>query len=145
VTRLSSTVSSDALTPAAHTTVRADALLVVRASRRTGSVSRVGGFEGAQDLTTNRKRALERLDLVGKVDPRLVSEVRVLRAPRDDQGVRADRLHGRDPVERAQAQPAGIEAEPGRLGKNDADVRPPLEDRPQRSRDLAGGETPVAT
>ena len=65
------------------------------------------GLESAQDRRARDERALERLDLVGELTPRVVTEVRVVRATGDDQRVVGDARRRRHPCHRRQRHQAG--------------------------------------
>ena len=94
-------------------------------------------FEGGEEAAADGDRALERLDLRGVHLPLLVTEVRVVRAAGDDQGVVAEAVRCGDVVDRAQPQLASVEVEVLDLRQEDADIVVALEDRPERVGDLA--------
>ena len=119
---------------------------VSQAAVTSGSVSALGRLERAQDPAPDGQRALERLDLGRELAPLVVPEVGVARATGDDQrvvGHRRGRGYLADRAQMNQRARRGRSRRPRPAAR--WTLRSPLEDRPQRIRDLAGDSAPVAT
>ena len=100
----------------------------------------LGGLERAQDRRAGDERALERLDLVGELAPRVVAEVGVARAAGDDQRVVGDARRRGHPGHRGELHPSSRRVDRARLGHQHADVARAPEDRAQRIGDFARRE-----
>ena len=101
---------------------------------------RLRGLERGEEAAARGERALDRLHLDAVRPPVVVPEVRVGGAARDDEAVVAQLLGRGDAGHGAEAHHACVEIEVADLREQDADVGLALEDRPQRIRDLAGGQ-----
>ena len=101
-----------------------------------GVVLELSGLERRQDLAPDRQRPLERLQLGGRLTPFVVSEVVVLGAAGDDQGVVGDGLRLRLVDHRFDVDKPVLEVDVGDFGEQHADVAPAAEDPSQRIRDL---------
>ena len=102
----------------------------------------LGGLERAQDLPAHRQRALQRLDLVRERLPLVVTEVGVVRAPGDDQGVVRDRQGSFVAGSGLESHRASFDIEVGHRAQQHPDVPVAPEDPPEREADLGRGERP---